>query len=53
MQSPYLHVSYFSHWHQADPDFLLPQMLVGGVVDAPITPVPQWLADILKQRRWR
>lgn len=47
VQSPHLHVSYFSrNWHQADPDFLPQTQFVGGVVDAPITPVPQWLADI-------
>ncbi len=46
--SPYLHVSYFTEsWYQADAANLLPQTLfVGGIPEAPRSPVPDWLEAI-------
>ncbi|HLY25872.1 MAG TPA: glycosyltransferase [Aggregatilineales bacterium] len=47
VQSPYLHVSYFSRaWHQADPNFLPQTRFVGGAPSSPTTPVPEWLTAI-------
>jgi UDP:flavonoid glycosyltransferase YjiC (YdhE family) len=47
VQSPYLHVSYFSReWHQADPDFLPQTQFVGGKPTPPTTPPPEWLSAI-------
>jgi hypothetical protein len=47
VQSPHLHISYFNRaWYQADPEPLPQTHFVGGSVDAPITPVPHWLADL-------
>jgi len=50
VQSPYLHISYFSrNWYQADPDFLPQTQFVGGIAPTPDTgdsAVPDWLADI-------
>ena len=47
VQSPYLHVSYFSReWHQADPDFLPQTQFVGGMATSPTTPIPDWLGAI-------
>jgi MGT family glycosyltransferase len=47
VQSPHLHVSYFSReWHQADPDFLPQTRFVGGSPTAPHTPPPEWLTAI-------
>ena len=47
VQSPSLHISYFSRtWHQADPDFLPQTRFVGGTVTLPQTPPPDWLAAI-------
>ncbi|MEP7287123.1 MAG: glycosyltransferase [Chloroflexota bacterium] len=47
VQSPYLHVSYFSReWYQSDPDFLPQTRFVGGMPTAPTTPPPDWLSAI-------
>jgi MGT family glycosyltransferase len=47
VQSPYLHLSYFSRtWHQADPEFLAQTQFVGGVPVPAETPIPSWLAAI-------
>src|SRR5258708_3622445 len=47
VQSPHLHVSYFSReWHQADPDFLPQTRFVGGSPTVPDTLPPDWLAAI-------
>ncbi len=47
VQSPYLHVSYFSReWHQAEPDFLPQTRFVGGIPTSPTTPPPDWLTAI-------
>ncbi|PJF35923.1 MAG: hypothetical protein CUN49_08075 [Candidatus Thermofonsia Clade 1 bacterium] len=47
VQSPHLHISYFNRaWYQADPEPLPQTQFVGGRVDLPTTPVPQWLAEI-------
>jgi MGT family glycosyltransferase len=47
VQSPHLHVSFFSRrWYQADPDFLPQTEFVGGSPTPPQSPVPDWLAAI-------
>ncbi|MBN1966487.1 MAG: glycosyltransferase family 1 protein [Anaerolineae bacterium] len=47
VQSPYLHVSYFSrYWHQADPGFLPQTQFVGGQPVPPEGDPPAWLADL-------
>jgi len=47
VQSPYLHVSYFSReWHQADPDFLPQTRFVGGSPNVPTSAPPDWLTAI-------
>jgi MGT family glycosyltransferase len=47
VQSPTLHVSYFSRtWHQADPDFLPQTHFVGGKVSPSKSPPPDWLTAI-------
>jgi UDP:flavonoid glycosyltransferase YjiC (YdhE family) len=47
VQSPYLHISYFSRtWYQADPDFLPQTQFVGGAPTQPQSPAPEWLAAI-------
>jgi UDP:flavonoid glycosyltransferase YjiC (YdhE family) len=47
VQSPHLHISYFNRaWYQADPEPLPQTQFVGGTVDAPQTPVPDWLAEL-------
>jgi MGT family glycosyltransferase len=47
VQSPYLHVSYFSRrWYQADADFLPQTQFVGGAPTPPQNPAPQWLTAI-------
>ncbi len=52
VQSPGLHISYFSRgWHQADPDFLPQTQFVGGAVSAPHDDPPGWLAEIPRGQR--
>lgn len=47
VQSPHLHISYFNRaWYQADPEPLPQTQFVGGTVDPPTTPVPDWLAEL-------
>ncbi len=47
VQSPHLHVSYFSRqWYQSDPDFLPQTAFVGGSPGLPKSPAPEWLAAI-------
>jgi MGT family glycosyltransferase len=47
VQSPHLHISYFNRaWYQADPEPLPQTQFVGGTVDAPQTPAPDWLAEL-------
>jgi len=47
MQSPQLHVSYFSwHWHQGEPAFLPQTAFVGGRVRSATGSRPEWLADL-------
>jgi MGT family glycosyltransferase len=47
VQSPLLHISYFSRaWYQADPEFLPQTQFVGGSPALAQTPIPAWLADI-------
>ncbi|HVO41933.1 MAG TPA: nucleotide disphospho-sugar-binding domain-containing protein, partial [Aggregatilineales bacterium] len=47
VQSPHLHISYFSRsWHQADPDFLPQTQFVGGWPTPPVTATPAWLDAI-------
>lgn len=44
VQSPDLHISYFSrYWHQADPEFLPQTQFVGGLSHAPQDDPPEWL----------
>jgi MGT family glycosyltransferase len=52
VQSPRLHVSYFSrYWHQADPDFLPQTRFVGGVARPPALPLPTWVSDLSEKPR--
>lgn len=52
VQSPYLHISYFSRtWHQADAEFLPQTQFVGGVVEPPHGETPDWLATIPAEQR--
>ncbi len=52
VQSPHLHISYFSRtWHQADPEFLPQTQFVGGVVQPPLEAIPEWLAAIPTDRK--
>lgn len=47
VQSPLLHISYFSRrWHQAEPDFLPQTRFVGGHATPSASPMPEWLAAI-------
>lgn len=47
VQSPHLHLSYFSrYWHQADPDFLPQTQFVGGSRPGVPPAPPDWLAAI-------
>lgn len=47
VQSPYLHISYFSReWYQSDLDFLPQTIFVGGYPTASLTPPPEWLVQI-------
>ncbi|MFQ3536584.1 MAG: glycosyltransferase [Aggregatilineales bacterium] len=47
VQSPHLHISYFTRaWYQADPEPLPQTQFVGGTVDPPTTPLPDWLAEL-------
>ncbi|GAB4576010.1 MAG: glycosyltransferase [Anaerolineae bacterium] len=47
VQSPHLHISYFSrYWHQADPDFLPQTQFVGGMPEAPQSEPPEWLQQM-------
>ncbi len=47
IQSPHLHISYFSRtWYQADPDFLPQTRFVGGTITPPQSPTPDWLNAI-------
>ncbi len=44
VQSPHLHVSYFSrYWHQSDAGFLPQTQFVGGTPAAPVVDPPEWL----------
>jgi hypothetical protein len=53
VQSPTLHISYFSRtWYQADPDFLPQTRFVGGTVTLSQTPPPDWLGLSCRKRRW-
>ena len=50
VQSPLLHVSYFSrYWYQSDGEFLPQTQFVGGSVTPVTTPPPAWLAQIPEQ----
>ncbi len=52
VQSPHLHLSYFSrNWYQSDPDFLPQTVFVGGVPDASPDNPPDWLAAIPADQR--
>ncbi|HRE48110.1 MAG TPA: glycosyltransferase [Aggregatilineales bacterium] len=47
MESPYLHLTYFSpSWYQGDPPFLPQTEHVGGIVTAPRSPAPEWLSAL-------
>lgn len=47
VQSPHLHISYFSpYWHQADPGFLPQTHFVGGMPTLPQGLPPAWLQAI-------
>jgi UDP:flavonoid glycosyltransferase YjiC (YdhE family) len=47
VQSPLLHVSYFSRkWYQADAEFLPQTQFVGGLASPPNGPAPDWLTAI-------
>lgn len=47
IQSPHLHISYFSRsWHQAEPDFLPQTHFVGGKAVPPVGDPPEWLRAI-------
>jgi len=47
VQSPHLHISYFSRqWYQAEPDFLPQTVFVGGSPTPPQGDPPAWLAEI-------
>jgi MGT family glycosyltransferase len=47
VQSPHLHISYFSrYWHQADPTPLPQTEFVGGFAEPPPGDPPFWLDDI-------
>lgn len=47
IQSPHLHISYFSaYWHQGDPPFLPQTHFVGGIAQAPLTEPPAWMEHL-------
>jgi MGT family glycosyltransferase len=47
VQSPHLHISYFSRtWYQSDPEFLPQTRFVGGMPSILHLTVPEWLAAI-------
>jgi MGT family glycosyltransferase len=47
VQSPHLHISYFSrYWHQADKGFKPQTHFVGGTPGEPQDPTPAWLDDL-------
>lgn len=47
VQSPYLHLSFFSRdWHQSDPQCLPQTVFVGGEPASPSGDPPAWLLDI-------
>lgn len=47
IQSPHLHISYFSeYWHQGDPPFLPQTHFVGGSVTPPTEPIPHWMDNL-------
>ena len=47
VQSPHLHISYFSeYWYQSEPNFLPQTHFVGGQKNPSSEPIPQWLAAI-------
>ena len=47
VQSPLLHLSYFSReWYQSDPEFLPQTHFVGGHAPDPGGETPGWLSDI-------
>ncbi|NDJ87390.1 MAG: glycosyltransferase family 1 protein [Chloroflexi bacterium] len=50
IQSPHLHISFFSHyWYQSEPNFLPQNHFVGGIASPANTPPPQWLRDLPDQ----
>ncbi len=50
VQSPWLHVSYFSReWYQSEPAFLPQTQFVGGKPEPAQAPEPAWLAEIPAQ----
>lgn len=51
VQSPLLHISYFSpYWHRADPQFLPQTHFVGGAPTPPQGVAPAWLQDIPQEQ---
>ena len=47
VQSPDLHISYFSrYWHQSDTDLLPQTQFVGGMPSPPVDPPPDWLTAL-------
>lgn len=47
VQSPHLHISYFSReWYATEPEPLPQTHFVGGVVSPPRGPTPEWLAAL-------
>ena len=47
VQSPDLHISYFSrYWHQSDTDLLPQTQFVGGMPSPPADPPPDWLTAL-------
>jgi MGT family glycosyltransferase len=51
IQSPHLHISYFSEgWYQSDLKFLPQSKFVGGTPQSPISDPPKWLTDLPDQQ---
>jgi len=47
VQSPHLHISYFSrYWHQSDPEILPQTQFVGGMPAPPQDDPPGWLREL-------
>lgn len=52
MQSPHLHISYFSrYWYQAESDFLPQTEFVGGFPAEPDSPPPEWMEQLPSDKR--